>query len=352
MYILPVSNFFNNISFGKNKKPVYAIDSKGNYQRFNSGYEAAQKLGVTAPEISRSAANRFHKAGGYFIVNADEIESTDDDGKIVVKQKDIDRIVEYRTLKREIYAIDKNGNYLKFPSQSVASEELGVDRRAITNVVTGKRRIAKGYYFTLASKVESKDEHGNIFVDKDKVNKVIEDKPLHPIYAIDRQGNYIKFSNQKEAALELKTSRQRISQVLDSNNSTCAGYYFVPASKVESKDEDGKTIIDKAKIEEMLVKKAILTRSRSAGKIKRVYAIDSKGNYRKFASKKEASDKLGISVNTIAATVVGIQKTTQGLTFVNADQIEIKNKNREISIDTAKLEEITKERFPKTIFLE
>ena len=353
MYISPVSNYhFNNISFTKKKIPVYSIDSDGNYERFNSRSEAAKKLGITAPEINRSAAKRFHKAKGLFFVNADEIETKKENGEIVVYQEDIDKLLEYRTKEKEIYAFDIHGNYLKFASQTEASKELGIDGRTISSIILDERRSTKGYFFAPASKIESKDELGRIFVDREKINNIINrEKYSHPIYAIDKKGNYRKFSNQAQAAQELGISRQRIGQVINSINSSCNGYYIVDANQVESKDDDGRMLIDKAKIEKMLIEKSILRRSRSSGKLKQIYAIDSKGNYKKFASRQEASEVLGISVSTIGSIIIGEQKTSHGLTFVNANQIEKTSQDKETIVDSDILSKIIKKRFPKSIFL-
>ena len=351
MYISPIRNNLYNISFARKKIPVYALDEKGNYQRFNSKTDASKAIGVTTPEIVRSAENRFHRAGGYFIVNADELEKRNDNGEIIVYQKDIDEILAYRTINKAIYAIDKKGNYKKFQTISDASKELDIDRRAISSALSNKHKTANGYFFVHANTLELSDENGNITVDSKKIKELIEKKPQHPIYAIDKQGNYIKFSNQDEASKSLGVSRQRIAQVLNSRNSTCSGYYIVSADKVESENNEGKVLIDKAKVEEILIKKSILTRSRSAGMIKKVYAIDSKGNYRKFNSRQEASMTLGVPVSAITNTIIGCQKTSHGLTFVNAKENEKVSKDRKFTIDNEKLNAFLKERFPKTTFL-
>ncbi len=347
MNISPVSVF----SFCRRKIPVYAVDSKGNYQRYNSKTEAAEKLNITTADVNRASIKRFHKAKGYMFIPASDVEVVSDNGEIAVYKQKMDEIIAYKTLNREIYAIDKNGNYKKFPSQAEASKQLGIERRAISSAISGNNRTAQGYFFTYADKIESKDNNGNAVVDDEKIKELICDKPLHPIYAIDKQGNFKKFSNQFEAAQNLGISRQRISQVLSSATSSCGGYYIVPADEIETKNEEGKVSIDKTKIENLLAEKRILARYRSAGTVKKIYAIDSNGNYRKFDSRQIASETLGIPVSTIGNVVIGCQKTSHGLIFVNASEIEKVGENHEFVVDDEKLKKILKQRFPKTIFL-
>ena len=60
--------------------PVYAIDKKGNYLRFDSQKEAAQNLNISQQMISQVARNIHPTAKGYVFIRAEEIETKDENG--------------------------------------------------------------------------------------------------------------------------------------------------------------------------------------------------------------------------------------------------------------------------------
>ena len=67
--------------------------------------------------------------------------------------------------------------------------------------------------------------------------------------------------NQARAAEELGESGQSVNQAVKGKSKTCGGYFLVQANEVESKDEDGRVLIDEAKMNELIVKRMLNIKS-------------------------------------------------------------------------------------------
>ncbi len=337
-----------NISFTARKpNPVYAIDKKGNYQRFNSQKEAAKNFNISEQMISQTARNFHPTAKGYVFIRAEEIEKADANGNITVNTQEIgeklSKIDSSKFYARVIpvYAVDTNGTYQKFANQKEAEKSLGISQPRISNVIAGEYgyKTAGGYVFAYAEDVENKDNKGNVSVDLNKIKELTDKAKSYDktIYAIDKKGNYRKFKNETEAAKAFNIKSSQISVVLTGNkgSKTANGHTFVRARDIEIEDANGNTTIDLNKIKELTDKANFVNK-------KALYAIDSKGNYQKFSSQSEAAKALNISETAVHIAARRLAKTAKGYILVPAGKIETKDENGVSILDTNKLTEILK----------
>ena len=357
MYISPISNYYNKISFTGNKKtPVYSIDPKGNCKRYESKTQAAYDLGVTQPVVSRAASRKYYKAGGYVIVKPEEIESKDENGRVFVDNSKVKNVINRSAASKGVYAIDREGNYTRYDSRTIASEELGIARNAINSVIAGCQRTSGGYLFVDADKIEAEDEKGDMVVDKKKLNKAMKRfEVVDSVYAIDKDGNYTRYDSQTAATKELGVTRADVNNALLGKQITAKGYFFVKADEVETYDEEGRGLLDSAKLQVIFAEKTSLLNPAARGKRKpkSIYAIDQNGRYRKFNSRQEASEALGMSISSIGNVFSGFQNACHGLTFAFASELETQGENGEVTVDKEKLQKLREERFSKkTIFFE
>ena len=348
------------------KKPVYAIDKQGNYTRFENQAKAAHAMGMTRQNVNQTIVGKNNTCGGYLFVNAADIEIKDKEGRVFVDEAKIQELIAGPTLPNKrrgpVYAIDKQGNYTRFENQVQAAHALDVSQSYINLAVIGKSTTCKGYFLADADNVETINELGETVINEEKIKALIEKKisdienthcgkKPKPVYAIDKDGNYERFESQAQAAHAIGVAQGNINQCILGKLNACKNYIFIDAEEVEFKKE-GKAVLDEDKIHELIAQKIpYLQNPIIKRKPKPVYAIDVNGNYKKYASRKEISESLGISLYTVNAVVSGFQKSSCGMIFVNADKIEKTDKNGRIVVDEEIIKKQTEERFPKIMFL-
>ena len=145
----------------KFKKAIYAVDSNGNYQRFESRKEASETLGLDDSSITHCLNGKVRTVGNYTFVRAIDVEKINEDGSISIV---IDNNLFKKTLSKALYAIAKDGSYTRFSSRKEAADTLKLDPPSITHCLNGRGKTVGGYIFVRASDVETIDENGNISV--------------------------------------------------------------------------------------------------------------------------------------------------------------------------------------------
>ncbi len=152
------------------KNGFYAINSKGEYQKFYNTTDAKEQLKVQSGAISKCIKGIRNTAGGYIFVRAEDIEIEDQDGKKEVdKKKLLEKLKAFE--EKAIYAIDEKGKYQKFSDRTEAVEALGVNRACIWACLDGRSKTANGYVFIYAKEVEIKKKDGTIVVDEEKIKE-------------------------------------------------------------------------------------------------------------------------------------------------------------------------------------
>ena len=252
-------------------------------------------------------------------------------------QNNFDSII-FQGKKLPVYAIDYDGNYLKFSTQTEASKVLGIDKNSMSRIIAGERKTVPGLIFTTPDKIETEDENGNIKADNSKIAKILDNafkNKKKPIYVISPDGSYETFYTQYEAGDGIGVSHQAVNLALSEKIKCLNGKVIAYAKDIETRLEDGSIVADNEKIGKILNKKLP---KRDA---KAIYAISLDGEYEKFASIRAASEALEISVNKIDDVLRKACKTTGKYTFVYAEEIEQADKKGDVIINPNDIKRIT-----------
>lgn len=144
-----------------------------------------------------------------------------------------------------------------------------------------------------------------------------------PLYAIDEDGNYRRFSSRKEASEALGVTEPTVIFCANGLLRGVKGRTIVKATYIESFDK-GKIVYNS----ELLKKFAA-----EAGKLsdRPIVAIGEDKKKRKYKNKASAAKSLNIRSDKISRCLKGEQKTTGGFRFVYADTLE-KRKRRSSTI--------------------
>ena len=152
---------------GKNKTPVYAIDSSLNCQKFKSQAEAADKLNMTQGYIWRCLQDKNLHTKGYLFRYANEIENGD--GTLNIDRKQMSEIfntLPVNTHKKKIYAVFEDGSYLKFDSFLEAAKHFNLSQVAISKYVHGEMYCGLNVIFKLANEIEKFNKDGSLDIQK------------------------------------------------------------------------------------------------------------------------------------------------------------------------------------------
>ncbi len=320
-----------NINFKGKKAPIIGTDKEGNQVEYPSVVDAAKILGIHKQNIYDYMCGKRKTLYGYTFKYADE-----DPNNPKKRKKTI-----------QIYLVDKDGNYRKFPSVKEASEELGVDNTHISKNLNGKIKSYKGYVFLYAYDLETKDENGRTYIDTDKIDevkKILNNKSkqnrAHQVYSVDKDGNSRKFSSVKEAGEKLGLKNNNIYANLNGTIKYYKNYVFVYANDLEIKDENGNISIDTNKINE--AKKILNNKTRYRGG-RNIYLINTKKQIRKYDNFESAAKETGLSTSVILNCLSGQSKFAGEYAVELAQDIEIKNQDGTKSLNEEKIAQIAKE---------
>ena len=196
--------------------PLFAVNLETlEVFKFKSQHEAARELGVHhQSSITQVVKGEQNQTGGYwFTENKNEIT------------KNKLREIKDRMWYRGVFAVDlKTLEISWFKSQSEASRELGINQAGIGKVVKGKRRTAKGYWFT-------EDKNLATEITKSELHEVTTGKSLScPVFAIILNTlEVLRFKSQNEASRQLGVNGGSVSNVLKGRLKQTHGYWFVRA---------------------------------------------------------------------------------------------------------------------------
>ena len=234
-----------------------------------------------------------------------------------------------------IYVIDKDGNYTKYPSQVVASKELGITTGCISRCINSDAGKTNGYVIVSALDVEKLDENGNTIVNSTKIQDI--SKKLHPdnaVYVIEEDGSFKRYSSPEETAEMTGIEEVTLTKGFNGFKKVIGKQTFVKAKNLETKKIDGKFVLDEDKIITLYI-----------GNRHAFYAIDKKGNATLFKSHAEAYGKLGSSFSSITSCLNGKIKNTDGYTFAKPTQVLGVNDQNKIVVNKEKVKTLLKERF-------
>lgn len=158
------------------------------------------------------------------------------------------------------------------------------------------------------------------------------------VYVVNTDGDIKKYETLKIACSELDLDYEKIVDLTTRKNPVGYGYGFLRAKDIEYNDSKGNL-----QLREEAINQAI-----KSVKDQIIYAVDKEGNYQKFNSIAEASQKLDIKPSLLGSCIKNPDKHTQkGMCFFPASKVEYKNEAGEFQLDAMKLIEYSKELFRK-----
>lgn len=236
------------------KNGFYAINEKGECQKFYKLLDAKNALNIKGSHISNCLKGKNFIGNGYAFAYAEDIETMNENGEIIIdKAKVADKI--QSTFRRNIfYAIDKFGNCTLFEKQNDARDAFGISHGSIGECLAKKQKYACGYAFIAAAEIEDRDENGEIIFKQDVIENAIKDIIEYELYAIDKDGNFKRFDNRADAIKMLGISATAICDVIAGRRKYSKGWTFVNAYDFETRYKDGTIVTDEDKIKELAVK--------------------------------------------------------------------------------------------------
>ena len=176
---------------------------------FRSQSEAGRRLGIKLSNINNVIKGHYKYAGGYWFTE-DKNEITDK------KLQEIKSNIRYTG---EVFVVSlKTEKILHFKSPYEASRQLGISQSGISNVLSGHRKIAYGYWF-------AKDEDK---ITEDELRKNFNNMRYEGgIFAINLKTLEVsQFKSQTEGGRKLGIENRRINSVLKGNQNKTHGYWF------------------------------------------------------------------------------------------------------------------------------
>lgn len=294
-------------------RPFYAVNKAGNYYKFERKSDAEASLNVLHSSIKKCLDGERDSAKGFLFFYADEVESKDEQGNIILNFN-IDKNKFDQRTPIPIYTIDAKGEIKKHPSLADAARYTGADRRNIDNCLSGKRETASGYAYILADELETINKQGEICLDNSKLLEKFKQVIKNAIYIVDKDGFYKRYNNGKDAAQDLGVSETAVIFSANGVLRGIKGHTIVKAAYIETL-QDGEIIVN----QDLLKKFAQQAQDLDD---KAVWCVDSNGKRRRFRNKLIASQELGISLKSILKCLNHEQKTTAGYRFIYEHQGE------------------------------
>lgn len=339
IYYDAIKNY--NLPFmGKKEIPVYAIDNKGEYARYDSCALATKELSLNKRIVARCANGEVNTTGAFTFIKAEDFEISDKDNNPVLDKDGNIKIKEdilAKCLKKfkntAVYSIDKNGKHQRFDTQAQAARELKLGKDGICDCVNGKLATTGGYAFVWAKYIETIDENGKPKPDEKILEAFALDLSLinKEVYAFDKVGNYDKYDSPTIAANSKGVNYNDVARCLSGEQKTAKGLTFALANEIEIINKDKTKSLKQEKINKIL--------KRFKSKFE-VYAVNKKGECLKFDNMKILSKELNIPRKSIWLCSQGAYSTTHGYVIAKAEELEKEDKNGEVSIDKIKLKEI------------
>ncbi len=311
----------------KDRKTMYIISPDGTYKKYYSQTETANALGIFRQNVCAALSGGRNIFSNHMIVSADEIETRDDDGNLIVDEKKVKELIlkKERSIKsKPIYVINSDGSYKKYANQKEACTDTGYTQSKINSILNKKRKNIDGKTFAYSYELESLNENGDLVLNQKIIDELRKTANSSSIYAINSNGEYKKFIKRKDAVRELGIKEYQIFISLNENKPV-NNVLFVHANDLESSDELGKIFIDRTTLLDCL---------KIANK-ESVYAVNiSDGAYKKYNSVASASEELKIKEDNIHHVLKGRTNKTQGYKFIYANLVDYIDETGHLVPDT------------------
>jgi len=315
---------------------VYVIDPETKEcTRYDDRIKAAEAVQTSVKSLLACIRGRCKTVNGKIAVNASQIETPDEDGKVKPNEDKVEKLIKSAT-SIERLDVSKEGFYVikkdycnKFFSIEKAGSELGINPDSISVCLKGAGHTAGGYVIAFPDEIETEDESGKTEVDKIKLAEKLSVLDRHALYAI-RPGLCKRYNDRREAEKDLGISADSISECVNGRKKSAKNTAFLPASEVE-KPGDG----EKTEINETLLRDALSELTKYE-----LYVFRPDGSFEKFPDRVSAAKKLGIDINTVRGCANGKRNNCYNdLIFVPANDIEIRHSDWTVTLNKEKLNE-------------
>lgn len=328
-----LKNSFINFRSSNQSQSLYSIDANKNIQKFANPKEAADSLGLEQSAVSFVMSGQMHRVGNYTFLPSEEVEKISDDCDIKIDYSKILQ-AQHRIIPA-IYAIDKNGNYTRYPSQMVASRELNITPGCISRCINSEAGKCKGYVFVSSLDVEKATEDGSVVVNEAKIENlakklIVEDA----YYVIDKNGKFSRYSSIEETSKATGFDQDVITKDFIGYKKVVDDYTFVKARHLETKKHDGTPVLDEDSIITVFI-----------GNRRAFFAVNKTGNATLFSSLSQAYGEIGSSYSSITNCINGRIKNVDGYTYATPTQVLCVNDKNEIVVSKEKVSKLLKERF-------
>ncbi len=238
---------------------------------FMSYPHAKEVTHAKRPNIIKCLNGDNKTSHGYIFFKPEEIETIDDDGKIGIDKEKLDVIIKraeeylsnpYIGEQTPIYALyigTENKKDTRFDGIIKAKKKLEVSYEGIAACLSGSKKFAGDWCYAPASEIETIKEDGTIEIDTEKIKELKETAKIAKENDTNMQGKAVyayrikdkslkRYDISADAAHLLKISPANISTCLAHRCEIASGFIFLPAYKIEVKNEDGILVPDKRKL--------------------------------------------------------------------------------------------------------
>lgn len=287
------SKFTYNLSPGgdavaENDKPLVGIFLEtGQEKLFKSGVEAARHIGLTSDAAVSVARKERETAAGWWFRFIDDEGATPPE--LWGDELRVERVQEAR--QRKLKATNyETGEERFYDSINSAADDFGVNQSTISEVVSGKSRSAKGWWFCYIEDIREMPKSFGAETTREK-----RDRKVYALNLETRQ--QLEFRNATVASEELGLYSGAASGVLSGNRTSAAGWWFTYDLSEQPPTEYKGTLVAKYR------SKAVIAEH-----------IDS-GQTLHFDSAKLASEALKIQRSSISNIINGKKQSAKGYTF-------------------------------------
>ncbi len=258
------------------KRRFYGMNGDHLPVLFLSYSEAEKATSATRPNIIRCLKGDSKTAGGYIFFNPEEIEIVDSSGKVNYDEEKLDALIKRADEclenscvgeKLPLYALyigdEEDKKDIRFDTITEAINKLKISHQSISACLSGNSEFAGDYCFIRAAGVETIKEDGSVDVDNDKIAELKKKAKIarddntcargKAVFALKIEDNSLRrYDTSAVAAQMLTISPANISTCLAGRKKSTNGYIFIPAYKIEVKDENGTLKPDEEKLKTAL----------------------------------------------------------------------------------------------------
>ncbi|MBQ2984298.1 MAG: hypothetical protein IJD57_05835 [Candidatus Gastranaerophilales bacterium] len=211
--------------------------------------------------------------------------------------------------KTPVYKINKNGDFKRYDSISLAANENNVDKSGIARCINGRTSLYLNNVYCAADEIDKQDDIKSA-IEKVK-NQHFQDN-CQKVYAINSKGEVRVFETLIQASGELEIPLTSVHSCSRGHSKSSNGYVFF--KKYEVTDENGEFSPEKA---EKIANEKFLN-----SRFSPIYAVDEDGKYKRYDSILDCAQENLIDQRNISNFISHKRRARKGLVFIKAGEVE------------------------------